>query len=145
LVESIYVRRRSETEYRKLFGPDEFTSGRDVVVAEAVPVAYFLIWTHRRESPGGGDWKGLARIDLEALSLTEVVTRLAGEWKDAWISALQAVSGDGTSLICTVARPKPRSGGNGHGGGYTVEYTLCRLGVGTNALEPLTLLRNTFF
>ncbi|MFO0736428.1 MAG: hypothetical protein U0270_11125 [Labilithrix sp.] len=112
VVESIYVRRRFETEYRKLFGADEFTSARAVVAAEAVPVAYFLIWQHGRKSPEGADWKALARIDLEALSVTEVITSFTGEWDGAWISQLQAVSADATSLFCTVGRPKARSGGN---------------------------------
>ena len=144
IVGSIYVRRRAETEYRKVFGPDEYTSAGDVVVAEAVPVAYFLIWTHRRESPGGSDWKALARIDLETLSVSEVITSFAGEWGGAWISRLDSVSADGTSLICTVGRLKPRAPGNGHGVGYTAEYSLSRLDAASAVLEPITLLHNVF-
>ena len=75
---SIYIKRRLDAQYVKIFGPDNVTSAVDVVTAARNPLAFFNVMV---ASPGsilegkstGFNWSHVGQIDLATGSVSVAV------------------------------------------------------------------------
>jgi hypothetical protein len=109
-VRSIYMKRREEPRYAKVFGTDDLSSAFYIVAASKKPVAFFDVhvasvdrW--RADTPGMGfDWSHIAQIDLRTGSVTTVVDAAAfrERHEGAWVSDLASADEDGQAVLCRI-------------------------------------------
>jgi hypothetical protein len=143
---SLYLRERDGTEYRRVFGGDDYRSAQAVVLSPRSTIAFFLELVGRKERPSAYDVDRIARVDLRTGEVTTALDMHAFRLKHdgAWVSDLIDIDDDGKTLLCTTAswrKPKPAEGREAGG----VGYWLSRVNVETAEVEPITLLRHTFF
>lgn len=144
-LKSLWVRRVSESRYRKLTPAGGGFSYEDPVISPVSPHIFAnVIQVQRREGAYDGyDWHSLRRIDL-ASGESEILVdgpRVAVESGsiNAWISTLHGVSGDGKEIYCSVACQK-----KGENAVSPTEYYLSRYIIGEGRCERITRLAANF-
>jgi hypothetical protein len=149
-VYSIYMKRRLDARYAKIFGPDDVTSAVDVVTTSKKPLAFFNVMV---ASPGsildrkstGFNWSHVGQIDLATGFVTVAVDGQAFEQKHdgAWISKVLVAADDGSWLLCRVGGvPQHPSGVADE---RPVSYSLCRVMIATSDVQVVAPLHNVFF
>ncbi len=144
-VESIYTRRRDDTQYRRAFGRDDTASARTVVCVSKAPIALFNVYVVRDEEPGAGsDWSHIGRIDLSTGAMTVALDKqsFCAKHGRAWVSTLFSASEDGATVLCSIPSERPDPAEEG---AVLYDYFLCRLDLATGEFERITLLRKHFF
>jgi hypothetical protein len=145
-VRSLYIRERDATEYRRVFGGDDYRSAQHVVLSPRSTIAFFLELVGRKENPGGYDVDRIARVDLQTGEVTTALDMQTFRQKndDGWVSDLIEADDDGKTLLCRTASwrtPKPAEGLRVGG----VGYWLSRVNIETAEVDRITLLRHIGF
>jgi hypothetical protein len=153
----LFSRGLDETQYKHVFGPDDWTDVWSVVLASKVPLAFlYVVCVSPDARPdASAHWDRIQRLDLltgtssvalDAVSFSKRHRR-PGDPEGiygAWVSDIHSASDDGTKLLCRVAKPRhdptPTSPNRVH-----IDYFLCQLDLATGDFERLTLLRNHYF
>jgi hypothetical protein len=148
-VRSLYMKRRGERRYTRVFGADDRTGAPYVVVATKKPMAFFYVhiasvdrWP--ADTPGMGfDWSHIARIDLRTGSVTQVADAESFRQKyDGWVSDILSADEHGRTLLCRVGMPRKLPSGRPS---RRIGYSLCRLNLATNEIEVVAPLPHVFF
>lgn len=139
-------RHRSDPKYQVVGNPAPSISYEDPVASDRHPLLFFNVMRMQRfeeEVSVSGDWDGVYRYDLSNPSKDPV--RCLGEgdlqfpepYDSGWVSTLLSCFDDGIRLHAVVGMSQNK--------GRTMEYYLAVLDLNSFEVQPLSLLRGTFF
>jgi hypothetical protein len=145
-VSSIYVRDGVTREYQRLAPPDDALSYQHPFPVRSEPFVYFNVM--KVSERGGGAWLHIARANLVTrevevvLSMKELdaTMNVDRSWRiGSWVSDLQSVSDDGTTITCLLGVPEPQGGGSFH-----MNYSLFDFDVRDRTMTLLARLDTPF-
>jgi hypothetical protein len=142
-VESLYLRRITDTLYTKVPGADDLTSYCDPISCRTKPVAFFNVIKHRSEDPQSMDWASISRLELETGAVRAIITsqslRPPIPYRDGWVSRLIEAQDSGSAVTAVVALLEAPGAGRDK-----VAYHLCDLDLNTGEPRLITPLLSPF-
>jgi hypothetical protein len=142
VIEELYYRRISSSEYLKIDGLGDKLSLRFPVSSPSSPLIFSNVFSCRPNA-AGYDWQSISSFDLVTHQIRRVfepasIPRFDGCEK-AWISSLLSISGDGLSLTVTMGIPLTESADL-----QSLNYWVCNLRLSDLAITRIAKLATPF-
>jgi ClpA/ClpB-like protein len=141
----LYMKHKDASKYEQIGSPDEVTSYESPVSSMKQPLLAFNVTTWQKEEQGvAGDWKELRVLDIKSGATKHFVEKgeliLPQGFTNCWISDLLALSDDGTQIYVSAGLSLGEATAQSK-----ITYVLAVLDLASKRLDPISVLRCTFF